>query len=227
MARFAIVLLFVAALGGCRRGERELPEQARERTGLEARAFATTDALMFVYAGVSGRFETAAAVADVPEASRRVVRVIEPTATDAPRGDYDQVYVVDLRSAGGQLDASVMAREEFERRALAALPPGQLSRVSIPGQGAGEAALAPHDDVILYGTSWCGACRQARTFLTQRGVAFLDRDVERDAQAAAELAAKARAAGISATGVPIIDVRGRLLVGFDAARLSTLIGEPI
>ena len=227
MHRFAIGLLILAALGGCRRGERELPQEAREREAPQARVFAASDALMFVYAGVSGRFETCAAMADVPEASRRVVRVIEPTAGGAPRGDYDQVYVVDLRSVGDTFEASVMPRAEFERRALAALPPGQLSRMSIPGGGGEQGAIAPHDDIILYGTSWCGACKQARTFLTQRGVAFIDRDVEKDAQAAAELAAKARAAGISATGVPIIDVRGKLLVGFDAARLATLVGGPI
>jgi len=219
----------LVALGGCRRGDPEPPPKRLEPGEIEARTFSANASLMFVYAGISGRFENATAVADVPQVSRKVVRVIDPTASGTPRGDYDRVYVVDLRSPGDELAADVMSREAFERRALAALPPGEASQVEIPGaaDGADPHALAEHDQIIVYGTSWCGACRQARTFLTQRGIPFVDRDVEKDAAAAAELAAKARAAGISADRVPIIDVRGKLMVGFDASRLSTLIGDQI
>jgi glutaredoxin len=226
--RFAVVAVAVVAVASaCRRGEREPLEQAPAEA-VQPKTFAADAELMFVYAGLSGKFETAAVLADVPEASRKVVRVIEPTVNGAGRRDYGQVYVVDLRSAGDELVPEVMGRREFERRALAALPPGQASRLSIPGAaGAGEAACNLQAEIILYGTSWCGACRQARTFLTRKGVAFAECDVEKDPGAAADLATKTRAAGISADRVPIIDVRGTLMVGFDASRLSTLIGDPI
>ena len=185
---------------------------------------------MYVYADLSGRFETAQSRADIPEVSRKVVRVIEPTAGEAPRGDYDQVWVSDLRTepdAQG-MSAGVMTRVEFESRALATLPPGRASRVDVAeAQPADAVPLAAHDDVIIYGTSWCGACRQARTFLDELGIAPKEYDIEKDPRAAAELQHKARRAGISADRVPIIDVRGRLMVGFDPSRLSTLLGDPI
>lgn len=216
-------------MAACRRGEEKLPEDVRPETDpIEARTFDPEAKLMFVYADASGKFETALSPADVPEVSRKVVRVIEPTVKGAPRGDYDRVWVTDLRETGEEgIAAGVMGRAEFEARALAALPPGQASRVAVPGAPPKEGKpLEMHDDIILYGTSWCGACRQARTFLTQRGVDFVERDIEKDAAAAAELQQKAAAAGIPADRVPIIDVRGRLMVGFDPTRLMTLIGEP-
>jgi glutaredoxin len=227
-SRLSISLLLALA---CERGEDRLPEDRRPGApAIEARTFAPDATLMFVYADETGRFATATARAGVPEMSRRVVRVIEPTAGDAPRGDYDVVWVADLREAPppGGLPAEVVSRVEFEARALAALPPGQTSPVQLPGAPPADAKpLEPHDQVILYGTSWCGACRQARTYLTERGVTFVDKDVERDPAAAAELQGKARRAGISTGSVPIIDVRGRLMVGFDPARLAALLGDRI
>jgi glutaredoxin len=97
--------------------------------------------------------------------------------------------------------------------------------VDLPRMPADGVMLEEHDDVIIYGTSWCGACKQAKEFLAGRRIPYIEKDVERDPRAAAELAAKAAQAGISADRVPIIDVRGRILVGFDAARLATLLGE--
>src|SRR6185503_10614506 len=80
--------------------------------------------------------------------------------------------------------------------------------------------------VTLYGTSWCGACRAARQYLTGRKIPFADKDIEQDPGAARELAAKASKMGIPTDRVPVIDVRGRLLLGFDKARIEALLGEP-
>jgi glutaredoxin len=79
--------------------------------------------------------------------------------------------------------------------------------------------------VILYSAAWCGYCRAAREFLASRRVPFVEKDVEKDPRAAAELAHKARRAGIHPSRIPIIDVRGRLVEGFDPVRLATLLGE--
>ncbi len=79
--------------------------------------------------------------------------------------------------------------------------------------------------VTVYGTSWCGACRSARQYLTQRRIPFADKDIEKDPEAARELSEKAARLGVPTDRVPILDVRGRLLIGFDQARLETLLGE--
>jgi len=80
--------------------------------------------------------------------------------------------------------------------------------------------------VTIYGTSWCGACKAARQYFSSHNIPFADKDIERDADAARELAAKASKMGIPTDRVPVIDVRGRLLLGFDRARIETLLGEP-
>jgi hypothetical protein len=38
---------------------------------------------------------------------------------------------------------------------------------------------------------------------------------------------KAMAAGIRPSGIPVIDVRGRILTGFDPATLDRLLARPI
>ena len=62
--------------------------------------------------------------------------------------------------------------------------------------------------------------------LGRRKIPFADKDIEQDADAAQELATKAAKMGIPTDRVPVIDVRGRLLLGFDKARIETLLGEP-
>lgn len=39
--------------------------------------------------------------------------------------------------------------------------------------------------IVLYGVSWCGDCRRARSVLTELGVEYLDVDIDTDPQAEA------------------------------------------
>jgi glutaredoxin len=84
----------------------------------------------------------------------------------------------------------------------------------------GKALLADDHRVTVYGTSWCHYCKQARAWLKSHHVAFADKDIEADPQAAANLQAKLKAAGIRFGGVPVLDVRGHLIVGFDPKALA-------
>lgn len=88
---------------------------------------------------------------------------------------------------------------------------------------ASAAAVPKNNGVILYGTSWCGFCKKAKEYFKKKGVAFIEKDVEKDEGAARELADKAAAAGAKVTGVPVIDVRGTLVQGFDQPRLERLL----
>ena len=80
--------------------------------------------------------------------------------------------------------------------------------------------------VTVYGTSWCGACRAARQYFSERKIPFADKDIEADPAAARELTDKATKMGIPTDRVPVLDVRGRLLLGFDQARVEALLGNP-
>ncbi len=73
--------------------------------------------------------------------------------------------------------------------------------------------------VTVYTTPTCGYCRATKRYLQQKRVRFSEVDVSRDAQAADEIA---RRTGRRA--VPVIDVNGRLIVGFDKRRLNVALG---
>ncbi len=69
--------------------------------------------------------------------------------------------------------------------------------------------------VTVYSTPTCRYCTAAKHYLTKNGVKFREIDVSRDAQAAAEMVRKT-----GQQGVPVIDVNGTAVVGFDKARLN-------
>jgi glutaredoxin len=91
-----------------------------------------------------------------------------------------------------------------------------------PAVAAGGPApiAAAHDEVevVMYSTSWCGYCRAARAWLHAHGVTYVDHDVER------EPAAHERHAQLSPRGgVPVFEIDGRVLHGFDAIQLERAI----
>lgn len=73
--------------------------------------------------------------------------------------------------------------------------------------------------VTVYGTEYCPWCHKAREFLKEHKVPFKDIDVGRDAKAAAEMIQKS-----GQQGVPVIDVNGEVIVGFDEKRLRKMLG---
>ncbi len=74
---------------------------------------------------------------------------------------------------------------------------------------------APH--VILYATSWCSVCRRARQYLHDNHIRFIDNDIEVDARANAEMRQKCALNHLKVGAVPVIDVRGHVMVGFSEA----------
>lgn len=90
---------------------------------------------------------------------------------------------------------------------------------------AGQVAKADSSNhyppVILYGTSWCGYCARARAYFNHRHVPFVDKDVEADPAAAQELLAKVGSYG----GVPVIDVGGTIIRGFDVRGIDAALAR--
>ena len=73
--------------------------------------------------------------------------------------------------------------------------------------------------VVVYSGPGCPACGQLKTYLRRHGVSFREVDISRDPHAAERIA---RRSGQMA--VPQTDINGRLVVGFDRAKLDTLLG---
>jgi glutaredoxin len=80
--------------------------------------------------------------------------------------------------------------------------------------------MARTNQVVLYGTSWCGYCKEARAYFKRKHVDFVEKDVEKDPGAQAELIQKAVAAGVQPHGVPVIDVYGKLVLGWSESEVE-------
>lgn len=73
--------------------------------------------------------------------------------------------------------------------------------------------------VILFTTPSCSYCRKAKQYLRQRQVPFKDVDVSRDSAAARDMVRRSRQ-----QGVPVIDIGGKIIVGFDRPKIDKLLG---
>lgn len=128
----------------------------------------------------------------------------------------------DPRARGLIEEAERELAEKKEGLSTTAALAAQLARLMAAASEAKQLRPEPEAErprrnarVTVYTTSWCGYCKRAKRLLTKLRVDFAERDIERDAGAAEELAERAAAAGVRAKGVPVLDVGGRLILGFD------------
>ena len=85
---------------------------------------------------------------------------------------------------------------------------GKIERVFNPSQMVSEQTRA-QARVVLYATDWCGYCKQTKRFLDSKGIPFKEFDIEKDAEARKGYEA------LGGRGIPLIDVNGTLIRGFD------------
>lgn len=65
-------------------------------------------------------------------------------------------------------------------------------------------------NVIVYSTPTCPYCQAAKEYLKENKVAYKNIDVSKDQDAAQEMIEKS-----GQMGVPVIDIGGEIIVGFD------------
>jgi glutaredoxin len=200
---------------------------------------ADSENLLLTWIDDKGDFHTEMKVADVPMMGRDAVRVVDPTKDEGTHAD--QIFVVDLRTArdDGTFPIRAMTRDDFEAIAvarreksgptLASAAPPSPSAVPPAGSAAdpapsGSAKLAT---VIIYGAEWCGACHEAAKYLRHKGIPFVEKDVEKDPGAAREMQDKLAKNGLHAGSIPVIDVRGKVMVGFNASEIDGALGAPL
>jgi glutaredoxin len=90
-------------------------------------------------------------------------------------------------------------------------------------ESSSRVATADTGKVIIYGTTWCGYCARTRDYFRSRNVPFEDKDIESDSDAAAELNEKKRAAHIRSAGVPVVDVFGTIVQGYNPTRFTEIL----
>jgi len=72
--------------------------------------------------------------------------------------------------------------------------------------------------VTVYTTQSCPWCQVAKGYFKKNGISFVEKDVGRDHAAAHEMVRKS-----GQMGVPVIDVNGQIVVGFNEPALKKLL----
>lgn len=82
----------------------------------------------------------------------------------------------------------------------------------------GDAAVSePGANVVMLSAVWCGVCRRARQFMTSKGIAFTEYDVETTDFGRSEFKR------LSGRGVPIILVGSERMNGFSESQLESML----
>ncbi|MBN2493531.1 MAG: glutaredoxin family protein [Deltaproteobacteria bacterium] len=179
--------------------------------------------ILYTYMLADGSFETVERASAVPAEARDQVIVVDTRLSPRERKSGQVLYIADLKKKNedGTYSYSLVSRFKFERDLVR--DPSAASGV-LPPECA-ELPPSPRDRVIMYATSWCGVCRAAAVFLEKEGIPFERKDVEIDPAAQRELACKALKAGKRLSGVPVFDLAGELLLGFDRDMIVRLAGR--
>jgi len=74
-------------------------------------------------------------------------------------------------------------------------------------------------NVKVYSTPTCPWCVRAKQFLKSKNIQFADIDVSKDREMAMEMVKKS-----GQQGVPVIEIDGTIIVGFDQGRIEKLLG---
>lgn len=75
-------------------------------------------------------------------------------------------------------------------------------------------------DITVYTTPTCAFCHATKQYLKSKNIAFNEVDLSHEPNAAQILIDKS-----GQLGVPVIDVSGTVVVGFDRSRLDILLRE--
>ncbi|HMR07911.1 MAG TPA: glutaredoxin family protein [Polyangiaceae bacterium] len=159
-----------------------------------------------------------------------------PTANTLPNAGAVQTESR-VASPAVQPTTALTVAEEFAPTTNAAAAPGAAG----PGQTpvAADSALQPTAPnapkppseadlraalrdvkITLYSTDWCPHCTRARRWLQQNSIAFVEHDVEKNPDAKRQ-----HRRLVPSGGVPVLDVDGDILSGFNEKRTAQAIAQ--
>ena len=74
-------------------------------------------------------------------------------------------------------------------------------------------------NVKVYSTPTCPYCKMVKQFLTENNIQFENIDVASNQTAAQEMISRS-----GQMGVPVLDIDGQIVVGFDKGKIKKLLG---
>lgn len=85
-------------------------------------------------------------------------------------------------------------------------------------QGQAEALANDMKKVRIFSTPTCPYCYALKEFLKEHGIEFEDIDVSQNEEAAKEMIEKS-----GQMGVPVVEIDGQIVVGFDKEKICKLL----
>lgn len=79
-----------------------------------------------------------------------------------------------------------------------------------------------NDSIIIYSTTNCPYCKTEKQYLSKKGIAYIEKNIEEDKEAHEELLEKING---NYVGVPVTDIAGSIVLGFDRHKIDDLIVE--
>jgi len=73
--------------------------------------------------------------------------------------------------------------------------------------------------VVVFSTPTCSYCNMAKSYFREKGIKYTDIDVSRDQAAARDMVRRS-----GQMGVPVIDIGGKIVVGFNRPQVNALLG---
>lgn len=239
----AAALAMLAAPPGCGKKEDDGTNPRATDEKLPSLSIADdTASLMLTWVDEKGETHVELRPGDVPAEGRELVRVV---VADRQDGTGELFYVVDLTKKGGDgaYIAQTMSRRAWEamiakRReayiAKTAPPPPPLPSLSStsgqdpsvpvhPSPGGAVTGLV----AIIYGADWCKPCHDAASYLKSKGVQVVEKNVEKSEAAQSEMRSKLAKSGQHGGSIPVIDVRGQIVVGFSESALDRAIRKAL
>lgn len=74
-------------------------------------------------------------------------------------------------------------------------------------------------NILVYSTPTCPYCIRVKQFLKDNSIVFTDYNVAADPEKGEEMVAKS-----GQMGVPVLDIGGELIIGFDKDRIKKALG---
>ena len=209
-------LALVIALAGCTKGTKAAVPAHAGAADDQSAAIPTVRVepdggdYLFSYYAPDGKLKDVSALSAIPEDARKQVMVRDLSRSPQALKSDQYLYLADLRGAAPAdgYTTSVVSRYQFDAQG------------DVLGDSTADDDGGTSNGVIVYGTSWCGACKAARAHLKEAHIPFVEKDIEQEPAAAQELARKAKKAGLKLGGVPVIDVLGTLMMGFDPGAID-------
>lgn len=187
----------------------------------------STPNVLLTWIDAKGDFHTAMSIAEVPPEGRDAVRVVLTTQDEGAA--TDQVYVANLkeREPTGAFKVTTMTRSQWESMA----EKRRGGAVGLPSRPSGDApAPRPPQEAgklvaTVYGAEWCKPCHAAQAYLERRRIQVVYKDIEQSSDAQREMSRKLSRAGLAGGQIPVIDVGGQVLVGFDPAAIDAALAK--